>query len=180
MMLVGWLERMDLVTGMRRLCANDSFPQSMGALKHQWGSVDPLAPMVVVPLDALEKHGQLPRSNHGLTKKLSELEQDDIVVFISHRWLRPWQSLEEFLKFLQNATPEERALALADEDEVREYYSKGGQAHPDDAKGSKHKLVCAGVKQLAVEKGWPLPKVHVWLGESRVSVNWLLHAPGHI
>jgi hypothetical protein len=36
-------------------------------------------------------------------------------------------------------------------------------AHPDDAAGSKHALVCAGIKKLAQQKGWSSQHVYLWL-----------------
>ncbi len=37
------------------------------------------------------------------------------------------------------------------------------KAHPDDAQGSKHKLICAGVRKLAAKKEWDVKKVGLWL-----------------
>jgi hypothetical protein len=64
------------------------------------------------------------------------------VVFISHRWFRPWHTKEEC---------EENGHAWA------------GMAHPDDAHASKHKLICDGVRRLAESKGWDLKKVVLWV-----------------
>jgi hypothetical protein len=36
-------------------------------------------------------------------------------------------------------------------------------AHPDDAAGSKHKLICAGIRKLAERKGWDITNVGLWL-----------------
>ena len=64
------------------------------------------------------------------------------VVFISHRWFRPWHTKEEC---------EENGHVWA------------GMAHPDDAQASKHRLICDGVGRLAESKGWDLQKVVVWV-----------------
>ena len=142
------------------------WPQSMKALKGQWESVEPNAPMRVVSLEKLRGHGELPRSSHNLTQLLSEVGDDAKIIFVSHRWLRAWQTLAEFDGWFATASEQERALV--DEAELRDYYSKGGQAHPDDTKGSKYRLVCAGVEKLAEKLGWTdLSKVHIWLGAWR-------------
>ena len=36
-------------------------------------------------------------------------------------------------------------------------------AHPDDAKGTKHKLICHGVRKLCEGKGWDIKKVCLWV-----------------
>ena len=64
------------------------------------------------------------------------------VVFISHRWLRPWYTREECEK---------------------NGHVWAGKAHPDDAQASKHRLICDGVRKLAESKGWDLEKVVLWV-----------------
>ena len=64
------------------------------------------------------------------------------VVFISHRWLRPWWTKEEC---------------------EGEGHVWAGAPHPDDAKRSKHSLVVRGVRQMAQEKGWDEGSLYVWL-----------------
>lgn len=115
--------------------------QNFKALKEQWRSVDQiLAPMKVVRYSDLNKHGRLPRSSDGLTIPLSEVGQGEHIVFCSHNWKR------------------------GDEEQCK---SNGhvweGAAHPDDEKGTKHRLLCAGVAKLAELKGWSLDTVYVWL-----------------
>lgn len=111
------------------------------ALKEQWASVDQaLAPMRVVRYSDVEKHGKLPRSSDGITIPLSEVGEDEHIVFCSHNWKR------------------------GDEDQCK---SNGhvweGAAHPDDERATKHKLLCAGMAKLAEEKGWSLDKLLLWL-----------------
>lgn len=69
--------------------------QVMKALRRDlWGSVHPDAPMRVVRFSSLEAFGELPRSSDNQTVLLSE-KPDAKIVFISHRWLRPWHTREE-------------------------------------------------------------------------------------
>jgi hypothetical protein len=37
------------------------------------------------------------------------------------------------------------------------------RCHPDDSKGTKHRLICKGVENLAKKKGWNLKKVVLWV-----------------
>ena len=37
------------------------------------------------------------------------------------------------------------------------------KAHPDDAAGTKHKLICDGMEKLAEDKGWDLERVYLWV-----------------
>ena len=115
--------------------------QNIKALKEQWESVDQrLAPMRVVRYSDLEKHGKLPRSSDGITIPLTEVGEDERIVFCSHNWKR------------------------GDEEQCKKNgHVWQGAAHPDDEKATKHKLLCAGVAKLAEEKGWTLDNVHVWL-----------------
>jgi hypothetical protein len=59
-----------------------------------WGSVDRDAPMRVVRFGEFEKFESLPRSSDKKTVLLSEVP-DCKIIFISHRWLRPWHTKEE-------------------------------------------------------------------------------------
>ena len=115
--------------------------QNIKALKEQWASVNQtLAQMKVVRFRDLEKHGKLPRSSDGMTIPLSEVKEDEHIVFCSHNWKR------------------------GDEEQCKKNgHVWEGAAHPDDEKATKHKLLCVGVAKLTEEKGWELDKVHVWL-----------------
>lgn len=106
------------------------------------GSIDTRTPMLVVDYKTFKKHGRIPRSDDKVTKKLSDVPADAKLVFISHRWLRPWHNKQDCEK---------------------NGHVWGGMAHPDDAKGTKHKLICDGVKKLAEAKRWDLSKVHIWV-----------------
>jgi hypothetical protein len=64
-------------------------------LKELCGSVRSEAPMQVVRFNEFEAFGELPRSSDNITELLSAMDDDVIVVFISHRWLRPWHTREE-------------------------------------------------------------------------------------
>ena len=115
--------------------------QNIKTLTEQWASVNQsLAPMRVVRYSDLEKHGKLPRSSDGITIPLTEVGEDERIVFCSHNWKR------------------------GDEEQCKKNgHVWQGAAHPDDEKATKHKLLCAGVAKLAEEKGWTLDNVHVWL-----------------
>ena len=128
-----------------------------------WGSVDPEAPMRVLRFLEFESFGKLPRSSDKKSVLISEVP-DYKIIFISHRWLRPWQHLEMFLEWYNSKETSVEECKWADEEGLKEYYSKeGGIAHPDDSKGTKHKLICASVKKLCEEKGWDVNKVCIWL-----------------
>lgn len=45
--------------------------------------------MRVVPFNLFRDLGRIPRSSDGLTVASSTIEDDALVVFVSHRWLRP-------------------------------------------------------------------------------------------
>eukprot|EP00873_Tetraselmis_striata_P042815 jgi/Tetstr1/463079/TSEL_008014.t1 len=71
-------------TWVTRKCAASAF------FRDVWSSVDQVAaPMLVVSLDLLERHGRLPRSDDGLATPFLALPVSARVVFVSHRWLRP-------------------------------------------------------------------------------------------
>lgn len=114
--------------------------------------------MRVLRFSDFERFGKIPRSSDS-KKATSELAQDcshstvdliDItmlsrdekVIFISHRWLRPWKKQEEC---------------------ERNRHEWAGMAHPDDADGSKHKLICQGIRQLAQQKEWHINQLTLWL-----------------
>ena len=109
--------------------------------------------MRLVKFADFERFGRIPRSSDRRSSardaqdKLDLMEIEDVsgdekLVFISHRWLRPWHTREEC------------------EAQGHEW---AGMAHPDDAGGSKHKLICGGVRKLAEEKGWDIEGVSLWL-----------------
>ena len=135
------------------------------------GSIDPRAPLRIIKHATFKGHGRVPRSNDMKTVLLSEAPKDAKVlsrafcdafccvcdavwlltakkigavqiVFISHRWLRPWHTKVEC-----EAKGHEWA----------------GMAHPDDAAGTKHKLICDGLEKLAKDKGWDLDRVYLWI-----------------
>jgi hypothetical protein len=98
--------------------------------------------MHVVDFKKFESFGKLPRSSDRITRDLCEVPGDTTLVFISHRWLRPWHTKEEC---------EANGHVWA------------GMAHPDDNAGSKHSLVCASIRKLAPQNGWDVNKLCVWL-----------------
>ncbi len=112
------------------------------ALKNLLKSVHRDAPMRVISLGAFRRLGKLPRSDDRLTVHVSEIPWDSKLIFISHRWLRPWHTQKEC---------EHHGHAWA------------GMAHPDDAACSKHRLICAGLDKLAAKKEWDAEKVFLWL-----------------
>jgi hypothetical protein len=104
--------------------------------------ISPDAPMRVVSFQAFKQHGKLPRSSDHVTQLVSLLPGEAKIIFISHRWLRPWHTQQEC---------EEQGHAWA------------GMAHPDDQAGSKHALICAAIEKLANKKAWNLDLVFLWL-----------------
>ena len=44
--------------------------------------------------------------------------------------------------------------------------------HPDDAKGTKHKLICDGMEKLAEHKGWDIDKVYLWVDFAGALCFW--------
>lgn len=59
-----------------------------------WGSVHPDTPMHVLRFKDFESFGKIPRSSDRQTVPLSKVPGSKLV-FISHRWLRPWHTKEE-------------------------------------------------------------------------------------
>jgi len=116
--------------------------QVIRQLKSLVDSIHAEATMLVVDFDKFASFGKLPRSSDRITRDVRGAPGDVKVVFISHRWLRPWHTREEC---------EANGHIWA------------GTAHPDDDAGSKHSLICAGVRKLALKKGWDLGKVCLWL-----------------
>ena len=100
------------------------------------------APMMVISFETFKQHGKLLRSNEKVTKDVSSVLGEAKLIFISHRWLRPWHTQKEC------------------EDEGHTW---AGMAHPDDHLGTKHTLICAAVQRLAEEKKWNLDQVLLWL-----------------
>ena len=94
---------------------------------------------VVIPLDAFRGYGRIPRSSDALTVKRNSQRK---LVFVSHRWLRPWMSQEEC---------EAQGAAWA------------GTPHPDDERNSKHALIAEGLSQLAAREGWQEDQVDLWV-----------------
>ena len=137
------------------LCARRQVVESLQEL---FASIKPTAPMLVVRFSDFERFGKIPRSsdwrkaaaelaqvsNHDQVDliNISRLSGCDKLIFISHRWLRPWKTREEC---------EENGHEWA------------GMPHPDDAAGSKHKLICKGVVELAKRKEWQIDQVCLWL-----------------
>jgi hypothetical protein len=52
-------------------------------------------PMRVVKFLDFQLFGKLPLSDHKMTEEISQLSLDSKMVFVSHRWLRPWKTQEE-------------------------------------------------------------------------------------
>jgi hypothetical protein len=98
--------------------------------------------MLVVQFSEFRNFGKLPRSSDKITVNISEVSAERKLVFISHRWLRPWTTQE------------------ACEGQGHEW---AGMPHPDDAAGSKHRLICAGIEKLAAEKVWDVDQIFLWL-----------------
>jgi hypothetical protein len=58
-------------------------------------SIEGEAPLRIVSFSDFQKFGKLPRSSDNLTFEISMATLDMKLVFISHRWLRPWHTKEE-------------------------------------------------------------------------------------
>jgi hypothetical protein len=98
--------------------------------------------MRVVAFETFKEFGKLPRSSDNVTQEASLVPGTAKLIFISHRWLRPWTT--------QQKCEEERHVWA-------------GMAHPDDHAGSKHELICAAIPELARQKAWSLDEVFLWL-----------------
>jgi hypothetical protein len=115
----------------------------MQELTNLFDDISEDAPMHVVSFQTFKLHGELPRSSDHLTQPVSLLPGEAKIIFISHRWLRPWHTQHEC---------EEQGHPWA------------GMAHPDDQAGSKHALICAAIQKLAEQKAWNLDtQVFLWL-----------------
>ena len=100
------------------------------------------APMRVVRFETFKQCGKLPRSDDKVTQEVSLIPGETKLIFISHRWLRPWHTQQEC---------EQNGSVWA------------GMAHPDNQHGAKHALICAATQKLAEQKAWNLHEVHLWL-----------------
>jgi hypothetical protein len=114
----------------------------MQGLKDLYNDISADAPMRVVSFKTFKQHGKLPRSSDKVTQAMTLIPGEAIVIFISHRWLRPWKTQHEC---------------------EGEGHVWAGMSHPDDHAGSKHLLICAAVQKLAKEKKWLLNQVFLWL-----------------
>jgi len=104
--------------------------------------VDPHAPFRVVRFPDLKAYGQLPRSDARLAIPYDEMEDDIPVIFLSHRWFRPWRSQEECE---QNG------------------HTWAGEPHPDDEMRTKYHLTVSGIELLARQRNWELSRLGVWM-----------------
>ena len=112
------------------------------------GRIDPLTPFTAVPFLKFKGYGQMPRSDKGLAVPVTDMSESTVVVFISHRWLRPWPTQEEC---------EANGAVWA------------GAPHPDDVHGTKLSLIMQGVEALAENNHWALGNVAIWLDYSCIS-----------
>jgi len=100
------------------------------------------APFWVVKFDALKKFGKLPRSDSKCAVLHEELPAKVKVLFLSHRWFRPW---------------------LTQEACEQQGHIWAGEPHPDDADGSKFALLIAGIESIAAQRDWALSEIAVWM-----------------
>jgi hypothetical protein len=98
--------------------------------------------MRVVKFETFKQFGKIPRSTDDLTQEVSMIPGESKIVFISHRWLRPWHTKKDC------------------EDKGHKW---AGMPHPDDDDGTKHKLISAGMQKLAEQKAWGLDQVYLWV-----------------
>ncbi len=73
---------------------------------------------------------------------MSQVALGTKLVFISHRWLRPWHTQKEC-------------------ESNRHLWA--GNPHPDDADRSKYQLICASIPKLVEKFGWHISQVCLWL-----------------
>jgi hypothetical protein len=117
-------------------------------LKGLYASVLPEDPMRVIRFSDFAHFGMIPRSSD--TRK-------------TQRGAKNLDKEGKLLDLLQvNQVPRDMKLIfishcwlMPDEDPTK--------AHPDDAQGSKHKLICAGMRRLAVKKEWDIKKLGLWV-----------------
>lgn len=94
------------------------------------------------PRSIPKAYGQLPRSDARLAIPYDEMEDDIPVIFLSHRWFRPWRSQEECE---QNG------------------HTWAGEPHPDDEMRTKYHLTVSGIELLARQRNWELSRLGVWM-----------------
>lgn len=99
-------------------------------------------PMMVLQLGAFEAFGMVPRSSDRVAVPFLQLPARAKVVFVSHRWMRPWHTQAEC--------------------HAHQHVWAGGP-HPDAADNSKHSTLCQGVKALATQRGWDPREVYLWM-----------------
>ena len=112
-------------------------------MRKLWGTVNTdLAPLVLVPLSTLDTLTSIPRSNDKVTVRADTLPPGARAVFVSHRWLRPWDTEKECLV---------------------NGHEWAGFPHPDDAKGTKLALIRDGSRKLAKAMGWEESQIYCWI-----------------
>lgn len=114
----------------------------MSTLRELWATVDKDTPMRAVSFEQLEELGHLPRSSDQTAMQLQDIPVQAKIVYISHRWARPWQTMFECMKY---------------------GHKWAGMAHPDNEEKSKYVLMCKALKALASKNKWDISKVYVWL-----------------
>jgi hypothetical protein len=124
--------------------------QVVKELKGLYASVLPEAPMRVIAFLDFERFGMIPRSSDTRkTQKGASKESDQVSGKLLH--------LHDV-----NEVPGDMKLIFISHRWLRPDVDPA-KAHPDDAQGSKHKLICAGVRKLAVKKGWDINCMGLWV-----------------
>jgi hypothetical protein len=123
-------------------------PQVVKCLQDLYASVLPEAPMYIIRFSDFERFGMIPRSS-DTTKTQGPSNDCD--------------QQGKLLHMLQvNDVSEDMKLIFISHRWLRPDVDPT-KAHPDDAVGSKHKLICAGVRKLAAKKGWDVTNLGLWV-----------------
>jgi hypothetical protein len=120
----------------------------MKGLKDLYASVLPEAPMLIIRFSDFERFGMIPRSSDTRKTREDATDVDEDgklldLLEVNH------VSADMKLIFISHR------WLRPNEDPTK--------AHPDDVEGSKHKLICAGVRKLADRKGWDINQIGLWL-----------------
>ncbi len=121
----------------------------MKELKGLYASVLPEAPMRVIAFSDFECFRMIPRSSDTRKTQKGGSKESDHEGKLLHL-----HDVNEVSRDMKLIFISHRWLR-PDVDPAK--------AHPDDAQGSKHKLICAGVRKLGVKKGWNINQVGLWL-----------------
>ncbi len=135
--------------------------QVVKELKSLYASVLPEAPMRVIDFLDCERFGMIPRSSDTKKRQRRGSKESDQDGVVAGGKRGEWEDGKLLRLHDVNEVSRDMKLIFISHRWLRPDVDPT-KAHPDDAEGSKHKLICAGVRKLAARKGWGI-KIGLWL-----------------